>query len=46
MKRLVLILLVLTSFAQPAGENDCGSLEKCDAFSSDVHRIRTLQDLR
>ena len=43
MKRLLLILFILSLDGYSAGENDCGSLEKCDAFSSDVHDLYSLQ---
>ena len=43
MKRLLFIIFILSLNSYSAGENDCGSLEKCDAFSSDVHDLYSLQ---
>ena len=43
MKKLLAILLFLSTFLFSAGENDCGTLEKCDDFSSDVHDLHSLQ---
>ena len=43
MKRLLFIIFILSLNGYSAGENDCGSLEKCDAFSSDVHDLYSLQ---
>ena len=43
MKRLLLTLFILSLNGYSAGENDCGSLEKCDAFTSDVHDLYSLQ---
>ena len=43
MKKLLITLLIFSAYSYSAGENDCGSLEKCDAFSSDVHDLYSLQ---
>jgi cytochrome c1 len=43
MKKLLAILLFSSAFLYSAGENDCGTLEKCDDFSSDVHDLYSLQ---
>ena len=43
MKKLLTILLLSSTFLYSAGENDCGTLEKCDDFSSDVHDLFSLQ---
>ena len=43
MKKLLITLLIFSAYSYSAGENDCGSLEKCDAFSSDVHDLYYLQ---
>ena len=43
MKKLLAILLFSSTFLYSAGENDCGTLEKCDDFSSDVHDLYSLQ---
>ena len=43
MKKLFLILFLLSSYNYSAGENACGSLEECDDFSSDVHDTYSLQ---
>ena len=43
MKKLFLILFLLSSYNYSAGENACGSLEECDDFSSDVHDLYSLQ---
>ena len=43
MKKLLAILLFSSAFLYSAGENDCGTLEKCDDFSSDVHDLFSLQ---
>ena len=43
MKKLLAILLFSSTFLHSAGENDCGTLEKCDDFSSDVHDLYSLQ---
>ena len=43
MKKLLITLLIFSAYSYSAGENHCGSLEKCDAFSSDVHDLYSLQ---
>ena len=43
MKKLYLILFLLSGYSFSAGENACGSLEECDDFSSDVHDTYSLQ---
>ncbi len=43
MKKYLTIFLFLTLFIFPAGENKCGSLEKCDYYSADVHDTNSLQ---
>ena len=43
MKKLLIIILAVSFYSIPAGENACGSLEECDEFSSDVHDLYSLQ---
>ena len=43
MKKLLIIILAISFYSIPAGENACGSLEECDEFSSDVHDLYSLQ---
>ena len=43
MKKLILIIFLLSSYSYSAGENACGSLEECDDFSTDVHDLYSLQ---
>ena len=43
MKKLILIIFLLSSYSYSAGENACGRLEECDDFSTDVHDLYSLQ---
>ena len=43
MKKFLILFLFLPLFMFSAGENKCGSLEKCDYYSADVHDIYSLQ---
>ena len=43
MKKLIALLVLTSFFVSPASENKCGSLEKCDYYSADVHDKYSLQ---
>ena len=43
MKRFLILLFSLCLYMFSAGENKCGSLEKCDYYAADVHNTNSLQ---
>ena len=43
MKKFLILFIPLSIFIYSAGENKCGSLEKCDYYSADVHDTYSLQ---
>ena len=43
MKKFLTLFFLLCLYAFPAGENKCGSLEKCDSYVADVHDTYSLQ---
>ena len=46
MKRLLLTLFILSLDGYSAGENDCGSLEKCDSFNTKEDAVIALRSIR
>jgi len=43
MRYFLILLFGLSLYTFPAGENKCGTLEKCDPYKANVHDINSLQ---
>ena len=43
MRYFLILLFTLGLHTFSAGENKCGSLEKCDPYEANVHNINSLQ---